>query len=364
MDDANIIGAGGGSIAWIDKGGALNVGPQSSSAMPGPACYGRGGEEPTVTDANVVLGRISPNYFLGGEIKLHLEYAKSAIVKKICSKTGLSLEEGAAGIIRVVNANMSKAISVKSIQKGYDLREFSLIAFGGAGPLHAVDIAEDLGIGEVIIPMYPGAFSAFGLLVADTRHDYTQTIMCSEDKIKPSELLGIWKELERKGISALESDHIPPESRIIQWSADLRFEGQSYELNIPVQRKEGLHDLDIKKLFVDFAKEHEKIYSFKAIDEKSIIVNIRVTAIGKSPKIIVEKLRGGDKDSSKALKGKRKVFFEDVGFIETKIYERNSLTAGNVVEGPAVVEEAISCTVIKPGKVATIDSLGNIMIKV
>jgi N-methylhydantoinase A len=181
--DVEAIGAGGGSLAWVDQGGALNVGPESAGSDPGPACYDLGGERPTVTDANLVLGRLNPDYFLGGEMKLSLERAEKAILKHVAEPLGVSLEEAASGIIRVVNANMERAISVNSTEKGFDVREFALLPFGGAGPLHAVELAEDLAMKKVVVPPYAGTFSAVGLLVANTRYDYASTVAKNEDEI-------------------------------------------------------------------------------------------------------------------------------------------------------------------------------------
>lgn len=339
MDEVNVIGAGGGSIAWIDKGGALNVGPRSASAVPGPACYGRGGTEATVTDANVVLGRISPGYFLGGEIELRKDLAEQAVMKSVGAPLGLSLEDAARGILRVVNANMAKGIAARTVMRGHDLREFALLAFGGAGPLHAVEIAEELGMKRVIVPPYPGAFSAFGLLVADVRHDFARTIMKSE--VDEAAFL----ELEARARAELDADGIPENQRRILRSADLRFEGQSYELNIPVTRHSNLLE--------DFAREHERIYAFQAVDERTLIVSIRVTALGLSPAITLPSPQRGN-----ALKGKRLV----CGYGDTAVYERKHLGAGEKISGPAVVEEEISCTVVPPGRTLTVDQLGNLVV--
>ena len=357
MDDVNVIGAGGGSIAWVDRGGALSVGPQSATAVPGPACYGRGGVEPTVTDANTALGRISPEYFLGGEIGLRKDLAEKAIREKICGPLKMSFEDAAFGIVRVVNANMAKGINSKTVQRGYDLREFTLVAFGGAGPLHAVEMAQDLGMKRVIIPPFPGAFSAFGLLVADTRHDFTRTVM--KEEIDPAWLGKTFQELEEKGVAELEADGIAKKDRKILWSADLRFEGQSYELNVPVERKPKP---DVKAMLAAFDRMHERIYAFKSVDEKTVLVNVRVTAIGVSPPITLPKPARGSKDAKTALKGKRKVYFGKKGWTDAGIYERAKLRAGDVLKGPAVVEEEISCTVLPPGLSLRMDGWGNLVV--
>lgn len=357
MDDVNVIGAGGGSIAWVDRGGALSVGPQSASSVPGPACYGRGGAEPTVTDANTVLGRISPGYFLGGEILLRPDLAEKAVRDRLCAPLGLSLEQAAFGILRVVNANMEKGINAKTVQRGYDLREFTLVAFGGAGPLHAVEMGQDLGMKRVIVPPFPGAFSAFGLLVADTRHDFSKTVMKDESALDPAALGAAFAELEAKGVAELEADGIAKGDRRILWSADLRFEGQSYELNVPVERKPKP---DVKKMLADFEALHERIYAFQAVDEKTVLVNVRVTALGLSPEVALP--GPGRGDGRDALKGRRRVYFGDGGWLDTAIYERSKLRAGNEVRGPAVIEEEISCTVVPRGLTLRVDRFGNLVV--
>ncbi|MEK7863388.1 MAG: hydantoinase/oxoprolinase family protein, partial [Chloroflexota bacterium] len=268
MSEVTAIGAGGGSIARVDRGGALEVGPQSAAAVPGPACYDRGGTMPTVTDANVVLGRISPDYFLGGEIRLRKDLAEQAIARHVAEPLGLPLAEAAHGVLRVVNAKMAKEMVASTIQRGHDPREFALLAFGGAGPLHAVDLAEELAMRRVIVPRFPGVFSAFGLLVADTRHDFLRTVMRGEDRLDPGWLTGVLRELTAQGEAELAADGIAPAQRRILWSADLRFEGQSYEMNVPIERKDALEVGDVTRLLADFAALHERVYAFRAVDEK------------------------------------------------------------------------------------------------
>lgn len=354
MNDVDIIGAGGGSIAWVDRGGALNVGPQSAGAVPGPACYGRGGEEPTVTDANLVLGRIDPAYFLGGEIALDAGAARRAIERRVAKPLGMSVSDGAAAIVRVVDANMTKAIGVKSVHKGHDLREFALAAFGGAGPLHAAALADDLGIPEVVIPLLPGAFSAFGLLVADARHDYVRTLMKSERDVRSDAVLAALRELNAEGRSRLAKQGFGPEAIQTVWTADVRFEGQSYELNVPVGS-----DGNVSKLFADFSQLHERVYSFKAVDEKGVLVSLRVTALGRSPRVKLPQTARGDGDP----KGRRQAWFAGAGFVETPVYERSRLGSGQTLAGPAIVEEACTVTVVPPGRRVHVDAYGHLRIR-
>ncbi len=360
--DVQAIGAGGGSLAWIDEGGALNVGPESAGSDPGPACYGLGGEQPTVTDANVVLGRLNADYFLGGEMELYPEVAAKAIKQHIAAPLGVSLEEAASGIIRVVNANMERAISVNSTEKGYDVREFALLPFGGAGPLHAVELAQDLDMKRVVVPPYAGTFSAVGLLVANTRYDYASTVAKNEEELAPEELLAGFRELEAQGRAQLKSQKVPEDQIEILWSADLRYEGQSYELSTPVKWKENLTREDIREIVDLFHGLHHRIYAYGSVDERVEFVNLRVAAIGKVPAVSLAHTGGAGGDADVARKGTRPVHFPAEGFIETAIYDRALLRPGAVVRGPALIEEIASTTVITPRFEGTVDEFGNIVI--
>jgi len=363
--DVEGIGAGGGSIAWVDAGGALNVGPQSAGADPGPACYGLGGTRPTVTDANLVLGRLNPDYFLGGEMQLYPDRARQAIADHVAGPLRMSIEEAAGGIIRVVNANMVRGISVNSIQKGYDVREFALLAFGGAGPLHAVELAQELGIRRVIVPPYASTLSAFGLLVADTRHDYVMTIARHQRDLSPADLLAGFQELEARGRAQLQAQRVPDDRVRIYWSADVRYEGQSYELNVPVDRnglQPTLTDADITTIMARFHDLHRRIFAYGSTDEPVEFINLRVAAVGKVPEVRLARQNRGGLDPSAARKGERPVYFFGLGFVPTAIYERRLLSPGNVVAGPCLVEEPVSTTVIPPGAQATVDDYGNLLV--
>ncbi len=360
--DVQAIGAGGGSLAWIDEGGALNVGPESAGSEPGPACYGLSGEQPTVTDANLVLGRLNPEYFLGGEMKLYPELAEAAIVQHVSEPLGVSLEEAASGIIRVVNANMERAISVNSTEKGFDVREFALLPFGGAGPLHAVELAQDLDMKRVVVPPYAGTFSAVGLLVANTRYDYASTVAKSEKELTPEELLRRFKELETEGRAQLKAQNVAEDQIEILWSADLRYEGQSYELSTPVKRSEVLTQSDIREIVSLFHDMHHRIYAYGSVDEIVEFINLRVAAIGKVPEVSLAHSGATGGDAGIARKDTRPVHFLKEGFIDTAIYDRALLRPGHVVTGPALIEEIASTTVIAPGSEGTVDEFGNIII--
>ena len=360
--DVEAIGAGGGSLAWIDQGGALNVGPESAGSAPGPACYGLGGERPTVTDANLVLGRLNPDYFLGGEMRLYSELAEKAIMKHVAEPLGVPLEEAASGIIRVVNANMERAISVNSTEKGFDVREFTLLPFGGAGPLHAVELAQDLDMKKVVVPPYAGTFSAVGLLVANTRYDYSSTLARNEDELAPEELLMSFQALEARGREQLRSQKVSDDQIEIVWSADLRYEGQSYEISTPVTRQDSFTRADIGEIVNRFHDLHYRIYAYGSVDEKVEFINLRVAAIGRVPEVSLSHIGTGDGDAEVARKATRSVHFPTQGFIDAAIYDRSLLQPGHVVSGPALIEEVASTTVITPGLEGTVDEYGNIII--
>ena len=362
MVDMKTIGAGGGSIAWIDNGGVLNVGPQSAGSEPGPACYGWGGELPTVTDANLVLGRLNPDYFLGGRIPLFPERAIKAIKEGVADKMAFSVEEAAVSIIRIVNANMAKGISGVSVQRGYDLREFILVPFGGAAANHAVDLAAELGISKVYVPPMCGNFSAVGLAVADIQHDYVRTLAKKQKDINVNELLKAFNNLERDGIRQLKEGNVRDEDIHIEWSADLRYEGQSWELNTPIERSAAFGERELQNILSSFHALHQKVYSYSEPKEPLEFINLRVKTIGRNPRLTLPKEIMAPVSLSEALKTKRPVYFKDTGFVEIPVYERDRLHGGNEVVGPALIEEMISTTLLPSGWVGVIDEFKNIVI--
>lgn len=361
MIEINTIGAGGGSIAWIDTGGALKVGPQSAGADPGPVCYDKGGKEPTVTDANVVLGYVNPDYFLGGKMKVDKDKALSS-VSQIGKKLGLDPLIAAYGITEIVNSNMIRAIRLISVERGYDPRDFVLVAFGGAGPLHACRIAAELNIPKVLIPPAPGIGSAIGLLIADIKHDYSITRIQEMDKFLPSDINNIWAEMEEKAISRLRKEGVSPQSIMLHRSIDMRYKGQSFEIAVPVPGGEITEDA-INEITRDFDNAHNRLYGYSC-DDVIEAVSFRVSAIGKTPKIRPRKLiRGGGLDG--ALKCHRKAFFKKYDdYTETPVYERDLLSPGNILRGPAIVEQMDSTTIIHPGQVGTVDDYCNIIIEI
>lgn len=359
--DVEGIGAGGGSIAWVDAGGALNVGPQSAGASPGPACYGLGGELPTVTDANLVLGRLNAEYFLGGEMALYPDRAQRAIEEHIARPLGLSLEEAAAGILRVVNANMVRGISVNTTQKGYDVREFSLLAFGGAGPLHAVELGQELGVRQVIIPPYCSVFSAFGAVASDLRYHQAQTVALSQAEATAERLTALFRDLEQAALRQVGDSKLGLERRL-EWAVDLRYEGQSYELTVPIAASgpDGLTPQDVEQAVARFHDLHHRIYAYGEPGEPVEFVSLRVAVIDRVPEVRLE--AGEARPFRPEPRGERPVYFFGQGFLPAAVYHRDDLQPGAEVEGPAVVEEQTSTTVLPPGVVGRVDGYGNILV--
>ena len=350
------VGAGGGSIAWIDAGGALRVGPHSAGANPGPASYGRGGNEATITDANLILGRIDPNYFLGGEMQLDLA-ASNRVLDNFVDELGISKLEAAEGILSVVNSIMARGVKYVTTEKGIDVKDFSLIAFGGAAPVQVVDLAELVGVKEIIVPPSPGVFSAFGFLVADLAHNYVKTSysLCSETSW--DEVEKIFSLLEESGNTQLERDKIPIKSRRIIKSMDMRYIGQSHELNVTVTDIE-----DLEKAITRFHGVHERYYGYSMPKEEVAIVNYRLVALGVRSKPEIKSIDKLSDDTWHARKGERRVHFRDEGWVRCIVYDRELLQPGNIVRGPCVVEEWDTTTVVNNGYSGSIDNYGNIIL--
>jgi len=361
MIDLTECSAGGGSIASVDGLGVLKVGPRSAGADPGPVCYGRGGTEPTVTDANLVLGRINPDYFIGGEAKLDRARATAAIEAKIARPLKLSVNEAAAGIISVVNAHMVRILRVVSVARGLDPRDFSLVAFGGAGPLHAADLAAELGIPKVIVPEAPGLFSALGLLWADLRSDFVATARRNVDRENAPSLQTQLDRLEAEAAAWLEREAVPAARRRILRSADMRYPLQNYEINVPLPRGK-LNAAWVRRAQDAFHAAHERQYSYCDRDEAVQLVNLRVSAIGVSGRAKARILGKGTASAKRAQKAERPVHFQETGRVtRVPIYERDLLLAGNRIDGPAIVEQADSTIVIPPSFRAVVDAHGRLV---
>ncbi len=354
MIDIHTVGAGGGSIAWFDVGGALRVGPKSAGANPGPAAYGRGGSEPTVTDANVVLGRLIPTAFLGGSMSLERDQAQKA-VGSIAGRLGTSLEEAALGIIRIVNANMEGAIRVISVERGSDPRDFMLTAFGGAGPLHACELAAALQIPRVFIPKTPGVLSALGMLAADIIKDYVRTIMISSQEADET-VKKAFSELEEQGRTELVKEGFSAEQIVIEPSLDLRYVGQSYELTVPFEE-------DIERAITHFHAAHEKRFGYNDPGERVQIVNVRLKGRGIVTRPILER-QEGQRDAIATAQEKRPVVFAGTNGAtshDTAVYEREKLVADMSIQGPAIITQYDTTTVIPPAWQARVDVIGNLI---
>ena len=353
------IGAGGGSIAWLDPAGALKVGPRSAGADPGPASYGWGGTEPTVTDANVVAGRINPDYFLGGEISLDVERAREAL-RPLADALDVSVEEAALGVIRIANANMIHLLKLVSVRRGRDPRDFAIVAFGGGGSMHATALARELQVPRVIVPPAPGHFSAWGMLMSDHRHDLVQTRFARADDADLADLSGVWRELEERLRATFADEGVEASRLAFARSADMRYAGQEHTVNVPIPDGDFGEDerAEIARRFHDL---HEQLYTFR---QSSAIefVNFRLTGLGEVPKpelrAIVSNGGGGG-----ALKGTRDVDFDELGRHESRIYARARLGARAELEGPAVIEEPAASTVVFPGQRLRVDELGNLIVE-
>ncbi len=357
------VGAGGGSEAWIDAGGALRVGPRSAGARPGPACYGRGGTTPTITDANLVLGRLNPAFFLGGEMALDAAAARKAIADRVAAPLALDPIAAAAGIVEIANAHMIGAMRLVSVQRGYDPRQFVLVAFGGAGPLHANALARELGIPAVLVPPNPGIASAVGMLMTDLRHEFVTTRRVRLDALTPEALESLFADFLVEGSARLDRDGVPASDRQMLRSVDLRYHGQSFELSIAVPAG-SLTVADVGRLRAEFDAAHERAYGYAAPEDAVELVNVRLAAIGVTPRPRRAPLPPGGRDAAKALKGTREVWFAEIGgWRNTNVLDRAKLLSGNVIGGPAIVEEHDASTLVHPGWEATVDQHGNLVVR-
>ncbi len=361
MVDIHTLGAGGGSIAWIDPGGALRVGPQSAGADPGPACYGNGGTQATVTDANLALGRLGATSLLGGDMTLNVELAISAIKSRIADPLGLSVEEAAEGIIQVVNASMVKGIRVVSVSKGYDPREFCLVAFGGAGPVHVSELASEMDIPSVLVPIAPGVTSALGLLMADLRHDFAQTVLKPGTELSPDEITSWYQQLESEAMAQMAREGVAANDVTLIRTADARYVGQGYELEVPAT-SEKFTQKHLEDVLEKFHDAHVRSYGYASRDNAVEIVNLRVTALATMPRPdLGGALAVAESDSSRAVIGERKVHFRNEP-LSTKIYDRSKLQPGDTFEGPAIIEQLDSTTVVRADQTAVVDEYLNVLL--
>ncbi len=354
--------AGGGTIAWTNTGGVLRVGPISAGADPGPACYAKGGENPTVTDANLLLGRLNPEYMLGGKVHLTADLSRKAIEKEICNKIDLKLEEAATGIIKIVNSQMAKILRIVSVERGYDPRKFVLTSFGGAGPMHACALAEELHISKIVVPPNPGLFSAYGLLSANFTCSLVQALMETAEQIEVSDLEKTFDVLHMRAVKTITSQGVKQKNMKSSRQLDMRYLGQGYELTVPVSYPLTIRDFP--QVVESYHRKHKAIYGYAREEAPLEIVNARLTAVGvvKKPKMRKQKPYGKN-PPKEVLLTRRHVFFEKYEtFEEAPIYIREKLRCKNSFSGPAVIEQYDATTVVYPGWEAEVDGFGNIVL--
>lgn len=356
------IGAGGGSIAKIDEGGIMKVGPESAGATPGPACYGRGGTLPTVTDANIYLGKLNQSKILGGRMDVYLDKAKDAIQKELSDKSGLSLEAATNGIISVINSNMIRAIRVVSVEKGFDVREFSLMAFGGAGPLHACEVAQELGIQSVLIPPSPGTLCSLGLLMADTKFDFSRTNIMDgvdENLIKAQTTFDA---LMKDGDEMLTKEGIAADMRSFEWAIDMRYDRQNYEITVPLKGLE-MSPAVLEQAIADFHVAHKRAYGYCNEEALVKLVSFRVSAIGMIEKPQLQEYPiDANAPTPKPFTTRNVLFADQTNYIETGIYNRDDFKPGTQLAGPAIIEQMDSTIVVPPSWHIKTDGFMNLTI--
>lgn len=355
MVDVNAIGAGGGSIAWLDGAKSLRVGPASAGSEPGPACYGRGGEQPTVTDASIVLGYVDPAYFAGGSLQLQPELSRRAIEDRIARPLGITVEQAALGIHRVVNSNMAEGIRFVSVKRGIDPRRFSLVPLGGGGPVHATALARELGMRRVIVPLYPGVLSASGLLAAPVEHEAATAFHEAMDRASAPDLLREFAALDRQCADLMRVEGIAPADVEVQYFADVCYVGQSYHLEIPLKLDGDM----IARVRKDFFAAHDRIYGHSA-EGPVQFVNLR--SVHQAQASVVAD-SAYEPEAGDPRKGARPILTEKSGgFVEAQVYERRRIKPGVTFYGPAIVEQADTTTVIEPGWRADVDGQGNLVL--
>ena len=361
--DIKTIGAGGGSIAWIDGGGLLRMGPQSAGAKPGPACYGLGGERPTCSDANLLLGYLSADFFAGGRMRLDADAARHAIAGEIAGPLGLDPVGAAAGMYRVMNVNMASAIREVSIERGYDPRDFPLVCAGGAGAIHAAMIARELGIGSVLVPREASILCAAGMLRTDLRHDLVRswaTPFTARD-MDSEALLSLLRDLEAEAHALLRAEGVTEEDREFVYALDLRYVGQYHEVRVDEIPETALKSLDLETVTAMFHRSHDRMFGYDLAEEETAVelVNVRMTALGRTPKPGLEVRQDAGPDPSVALKGRRPIFEPAAAqFVDAPVFAGGLLAPGNALSGPAIVETAVTTILVPAGFDVGIDPVG------
>jgi len=357
MMDINTVSAGGGTIAKVDRFGVLEVGPQSAGAAPGPACYGRGGEAATITDCNLLLGYLSADNFLGGCMRLDRGKANEA-VERVAKPLALGIAEAAEGIVRIIDVKMEEAIKAISTMRGHDLRDFMLLAFGGAGPVHAARMARDLGMAGVIVPLYPGVFSAMGLLMSDVKHDYIRSRMMPITELKPDDVNAVFAQLEMRARDDLRRDGFTDQEIRIDLALDMRYAGQGYEITLSCTANETATLAALRKRF---DAEHKSQFGHMAPEEPVEVVSYRVRGIGLVPAVTMPKFAPQGQKLSDALRETRQVRFGGVT-VCCPVYQREKLDVGLTLRGPAILDQFDCTTVIHAGQVARVDEWKNLIV--
>ena len=360
MLDINTVSAGGGTIAAVDRFGALRVGPQSAGAAPGPACYGRGGDDPTITDCNLVLGYLGEDNFLGGAMRLDAGKARDVIAAKVADPLAVDVSAAAEGIIRIIDVKMAEAIKAISTMRGHDLRDFMLLAFGGAGPLHAGRLARDLGMAGVIVPLYPGVFSAMGLLMSDVRHDYVQSKLTPLADITAEAVNVMFAHLTAQAAEELRGDGFAGDRIRIERALDMRYAGQGYEIAIPCPAQPLAAD-GLTALRTSFDAQHKAMFGHMAPEEPVEIVSYRVRGIGLLPPVAMPKFKRAGTALADARRETRRVRF-DGSERDCPVYQRERLDVGLDIAGPAILDQLDCTTVICPGQVARVDEWKNLIL--
>jgi N-methylhydantoinase A len=360
MMDINTVSAGGGTVAKVDRFGALEVGPESAGAVPGPACYSRGGKAPTITDCNVVLGYLGEDNFLGGKMHLDAAKAREAIEDVVCKPLAMELADAAEGIVRIIDVKMAEAIKAISTMRGHDLRDFMLLAFGGAGPVHACRIARDLGMAGVIVPLYPGVYSAIGLVMSDIKHDYIQSRMTPLAQMAAKDLTYMFDQLVAQALEDLRADGFAADTIRVQRSLDMRYAGQGYEITIPCE-PEMMTAEGLRALRKSFDEVHRGMFGHMAPDEPVEIVSYRVRGVGMVPPVEMPRFERTGTPLKDALRETRKVRF-DSRTIDCPIYQREKLDVGLTFSGPAVLDQFDCTTVICPGQTVRVDEWKNLIV--
>ena len=353
------IGNGGGSIAWIDEAGSLKVGPQSAGAVPGPVAYGIGGTEPTTTDACLVTGRLSAENF---DNQVDMDAVRAAIQEKVGDAFGMDTDEAAMSILRVAEANMYNALKLISVRRGYDPRDFTMVAFGGGGPMHCAYLAKELNIRKVIVPIAAPVFSAWGMLMTDVRHDYIQTNIRRMNEVSAEELNDMWEGLLSQAQEQFEKEDIPKENIVCNYIADMRYMGQEHTVKVnvpPIPWSEETKEEIIQR----FHDTHEHFYTFRLTDTPTEIVNLHLVAYGRLTKPELAKIPPQEGPVENAKKEIRKVYFAEDGWMDTPVYLREKLGRGAVLDGPVIVEEAAASAVAAKGQRITVDDYGNLIIE-